>query len=296
MPAFTIVGIGEILWDFLPTGKHLGGIGANVAYHASALGDRGIALGTVGADALGEEAITFLRKHGVDVSHVQRDPIVSTGTVSVSVGKHGHPTFGITGDVAWDHMQYTDDWREAGRQADAVCFGTLAQRSEQSRAATLAFLDDLPEECLVVFDVNLRQFFYTPESIRASLRRAHVCKLNEQELPTVASILGIPVTTAAETAQRLREQFDLRCVAVTRGKRGGTVVSAEEIVDHPGYAVDVKDSVGAGDAFTAGFIHGLLRSMDLRTAFRIGAQRGAWVASHPGGMPHASTFDESMYA
>lgn len=296
MSAFTIVGLGEILWDFLPTGKHLGGFAANVAYHASTLGDRGVVLGTVGADALGEEAVRFLRSHGVDVSHVQRDPIVSTGTVSISVGRHGHPTFGITGDVAWDHMRYTDDWREAGKNADAVCFGTLAQRSEESRAAMHAFLHELPEDCLVVYDVNVRQFFYTPEIIRTSLDRADVCKLNEQELPTVASVLRIPVTTAAETAQRLREQFDLRCVAVTRGKRGGTVVSADEIVDYPGFAVDVKDSVGAGDAFTAGFIHGLLRSMDLRTAFRIGAERGAWVASHPGGMPHASTFDPAMYA
>lgn len=293
--AFLIAGLGELLWDFLPAGKQLGGAPANVAYHAKALGDRAVVLSRVGADGLGEQALEQLRERGLDVSHVQRDTSAPTGTVSVSLDQQGHPTFIITEDVAWDRMEWTDSWLGVAQSVDAVCFGTLAQRSAPSRTAIRDFVGATKEECLVVFDVNLRQFFYDADIIRSSLDRANVCKLNEQELPTVAAILGIPVTNATDTARRIVETFDLTCMAVTRGEHGSVLVSATEVAEHPGFRVEVADTVGAGDAFTAGLIHALLRNMRLQDASQIAAERGAWVAASAGAMPDPATFDPQRY-
>lgn len=293
---FTVAGLGELLWDFLPAGKQLGGAPANVAYHAHVLGDRGMVLSKVGADALGEEALRLLRTHGVDVSHVQRDASSPTGTVSVSLDHQGHPNFIITRDVAWDRMEYSDAWKTVAASVDAVCFGTLAQRSPESREAIRSFVRATTDDCLVVFDVNLRQFFYSADVIRTSLELADVCKLNEQELPTVAAILGLQVTNAAETARRIVETFDLRCMAVTRGENGSVLVSEDDMAEHPGFRVSVRDTVGAGDAFTAGLIHALLRGMSLADASQVAAERGAWVASSAGAMPDPVSFDKTRYA
>ena len=292
---FTVVGLGELLWDFLPTGKQLGGAPANVAYHSHVMGNKGMVLSKVGADALGEEALKLLHTQGVDVAHVQRDAISPTGTVSVSLDQQGHPNFIITRDVAWDRMEFTDDWRSVASSVDAVCFGTLAQRSPGSREAVRAFVNATPEQCLVVFDVNLRQFFYSAEIIRTSLELANVCKLNEQELPAVAAILGLPVTNAVDTARRIVETFDLRCMAVTRGEHGSVLVSESDAAEHAGFRVTVRDTVGAGDAFTAGLIHALLRNMSLADASQVAAERGAWVAASAGAMPDPATFDPSRY-
>lgn len=294
-PRFTVVGIGELLWDFLPDGKQLGGAPANVAYHANALGDHGLVLSRVGADALGDEALSLLRQRGVDASHVQRDRTSVTGTVSVSLDHRGSPSFAIARDSAWDRMAWTDAWRDVAGAADAVCFGTLAQRSPDSRAAVAALLDAVPETCLVVFDVNLRQSFYDAETVWASLARSDVCKLNEHELPIVADLLGIAATNALETARKIVTAFGLQCMAVTRGERGSLLASATDMAEHHGFDVDVRDTVGAGDAFTAGLIHALLRGGDLDEASCIAAQRGAWVASSAGAMPDPATFNASMY-
>lgn len=291
---FTVVGLGELLWDFLPAGKQLGGSPANVAYHAHVLGDKGVMVSRVGADALGEEALKFLRARGVDVSHVQRDGNAPTGTVSVSLDRHGHPSFIITQDVAWDRMEFTDDWLGVASGTDAVCFATLTQRQPESRHAVRAFVEATPAHCLAVFDVNIRQFFYSAEIIRSSLMLADVCKLNEQELPTVASVLGITVTSAVETARRIVDEFDLRCLALTRGENGSVLVSEDDVAEHPGIQVEVQDTVGAGDAFTAGLIHGLLRNMSLADASQIAAERGAWVAASKGAMPDPATFKGSV--
>lgn len=295
MSAYTVVGIGEILWDFLPTGSQIGGAPCNLSFHARALGDNGVILSRVGADALGETALKMLGRAGVDVSHVQRDGEASTGTVSVSLDRHRHPNFLITPDVAWDRMEWTDEWLGVAGAADAVCFGTLAQRSPTSREAIRAFIGATRPDCLVAFDVNLRQFFYTSEIIRSSLEAADICKMNEQELPTVAATLKIPVTTAAETARRIAEEFDLRCVAVTRGENGSLLVSEDEIAEHPGFQVEVQDTVGAGDAFTAGFIHGMLRGMSLADVSQVAAERGAWVAASKGAMPDPASFDKHAF-
>ena len=146
----------------------------------------------------------------------------------------------------------------------------------------------------MAFDVNLRQFFYTSEIIRASLELADVCKMNEQELPTVAATLRIPVTNALETARRILEEFDLRCVALTRGEKGSLLVSADGAAEHPGFQVEIQDTVGAGDAFTAGLIHSLLRNMSLADASQLAAERGAWVAASVGAMPDPATFDRAI--
>ena len=294
MSAYHVVGIGEILWDFLPTGSQLGGAPCSVAFHANALGDKGTILSRVGADALGETAVKLVGRAGVDVSHVQRDADAPTGTVSVSLNRRGQPNFLITPDVAWDRMEWTDEWLGVARSADAVCFGTLAQRSQRSRETIRSFVGAARPECLVAFDVNLRQFFYTSEIIRASLELATVCKMNEQELPTVAATLRIPVTNALDTARRILEEFDLRCVALTRGEKGSLLVSEDDVAEHPGFQVEIQDTVGAGDAFTAGLIHSLLRGMTLADASQVAAERGAWVAASKGAMPDPATFDRAV--
>jgi fructokinase len=295
MSAFTVVGLGELLWDFLPTGSLLGGAPCNVAFHANALGDRGVIVSRVGADALGETALKLLGRSGVDVSHVQRDSVAPTGTVSVSLDKRRQPTFTITTDVAWDRMEWTDEWLGVARKADAVCFGTLAQRTAQSCATIGSFIDALKPECLTVFDVNLRQFFYSPDIIRSSLSRANACKMNEQELPTVASALGIPVSNTIETARRIVDAFELRLLAVTRGSRGSVIVAADETVEHPGFRVTVQDTVGAGDAFVAGVIHGVLHGMSFADTIHVASERGAWVAMHSGAMPDPASFDRRAF-
>ncbi len=296
MSTFTVVGIGEVLWDFLPTGSQLGGAPCNLAFHAHALGDNAVILSRVGADALGETALRMLGRAGVDVSRVQRDPDAPTGTVSVSLDRQRHPKFTITPDVAWDRMEWTDEWLGAASTADAVCFGTLAQRSKTSREAIRSFVAATKPGCLVTFDVNLREFYYSSEIIEASLEMADVCKMNEQELPAVAAALHMPVTTAAETARRIVDEFDLRCLAVTRGEKGSLLVSDSEVAEHAGFVVEVQDTVGAGDAFTAGLIHSLLRNMSLADASHIAAERGAWVAASKGAMPDPASFDKRAFA
>ncbi len=292
--SFTVVGIGELLWDVLPTGRQLGGAPANVAYHSNVLGDRGSVLSRIGDDALGDDALNVLRRRGVDVSRVQRDDDAPTGTVAVSLDRGGQPTFVIAERVAWDQMAWTNDWRAVAAMADAVCFGTLAQRAPTSRNAIRSFLGAVPDACLIVFDVNLRQSFYDAGIIRASLQLSDVCKLNEQELPIVAELLGVRVTDALDTARRIIDAFGLRCMAVTRGGRGSVLMTQDDAVDHPGFAVTVRDTVGAGDAFAAGLIHGLLHRKSLFETSRIAAERGAWVAASAGAMPDPATFDASF--
>ncbi len=295
MSAFKVVGIGELLWDFLPTGSQLGGAPCNLAFHAHALGDKGIIVSRVGQDALGSTALNMLASAGLDVSHVQRDADAPTGTVLVSLDRHRHPNFTITPDVAWDRLRWTDDLLGVASAADAVCFGTLAQRSPASREAIRAFIGATNKDCLIAFDVNLRQFYYTQEMIVSSLELADFCKMNEKELPAVAAALKIPITNVADTAQRIVDAFDLRCLAVTRGEEGSLLVSENEVVEHPGYRVDVQDTVGAGDAFVAGCIHGLLRNMSLAVTSQIAAERGAWVASSRGAMPDPGTFNRKAF-
>jgi len=285
MTRHTVVGLGELLWDLLPAGKQLGGAPTNFAYIASLLGDEGIPASRVGRDALGDEALRRLEKLGLSTEYIQRDEDHPTGTVKVDVDKAGQPHFEISEFVAWDFFAWTHRWQELADQADAVCFGTLAQRSEHSRSAIRSFLLGSRPECVRVCDINLRQHFFSAQVVVESLKLATILKLNHEELPRVLRLFDLEHRSEEESARQLLLAHDLKLVCVTRGAQGSLLVSCDELNEHPGFKVKVVDTVGAGDAFTAALVHGHLQAHSLEEINETANRVGAWVASQPGGTP-----------
>jgi fructokinase len=280
-----IVGLGELLWDLFPAGKQLGGAPANFAYIASLFGDEGIPASSLGTDNLGDQAIERLGRLGLPTGFVQRDPQHPTGTVKVDVDATGQPRFEISEGVAWDFFAWTPRWQSLAEKADAVCFGSLAQRAERSRSTIIRFLRGTREQAVRIFDVNLRQEFYTGEIIAQSMKMATIVKLNHDELPRVMRLLELETGGEGESARRLLTLHRLKLVCVTRGTGGSLLVSGEESNEHPGFRVKVADTVGAGDAFTAAMVHGYLRGIPLPEINETANRVGAWVASQPGATP-----------
>jgi len=276
-----VVGLGEILWDLLPSGRQLGGAPANFAYCSHLLGNRGVVASCVGSDQPGGDIRQQLRQVGLTDDFVQSDHLHPTGTVNVEIDRSGQPKFEIIYPAAWDFMEWNQSLQELVESAEAVCFGSLAQRSDKSRQTILKFLDSR-DHALRVFDVNLRQSFYSAEIVADSMRRASVVKLNDQELPTIARLLGLPEQNFAENAFA---KFNLGLICVTRGDNGSLLVDRTGTHEHPGFRVQVKDAVGAGDAFTAGLVHELLRGSSISRMNDTANRMGAWVASCSGAMP-----------
>ncbi len=281
----TMVGLGELLWDLFPTAKKLGGAPANFAYIASLFGNEGIPASRIGRDDLGSEALLRLMELGLPTSFVQEDEWHATGTVRVEVDGKGQARFEILPDVAWDFLEFTHDWRVLAEQADAVCFGSLAQRSTQSRSTIEQFLRNTRKDAVRVFDVNLRQNFYNKEIVAESLKLATIVKLNQEELPVILRLLNLPHATDELAARCLIETFQLRLVCLTRGTAGSLLVSSEECFSHSGFRVKVADTVGAGDAFTAALVHEYLRGASLAEMSETANRMGAWVASEFGATP-----------
>lgn len=290
---FTVVGLGELLWDMFPQGKQLGGAPANFAYMTALLGDRGIVASRVGDDRLGQEAVWQLKSSGLDTSHIQIDSAHPTGTVLVKLDSKGQAEYNFSKDVAWDHLAWTEQWQELALSADAVCFGSLAQRSEVSRATTLKFLQSVHANAVRVFDVNLRQSFYSAEVLRMALLHANILKVNHEELPRIAELFGEKFIDEKEAACWLAEEFGVKLVCVTRGCKGSLLLCDGKKHEHPGFTVKVADTVGAGDAFTAALVHHWLRKTALDEMNLAANRLGAWVASQEGAMPAA---DESILA
>jgi fructokinase len=285
MSKFTIVGLGEVLWDVFPTHKQLGGAPANFAYISSALGDDAIVASRIGTDALGDEVVLRLKHLGLDPLNLQRCAMHPTGTVKVKVGSDGQPCFEITRFVAWDFIEWTPELEVLASRADAVCFGSLAQRESKSRATIQQFLRATRENALRVFDVNLRQAFYSPEVLETSAKIANILKLNHEEVPLLMRALSAPAFDELGAAQWLCEHFALKLVCITRGGTGSLLVTPTGHHDHRGYLVKVADTVGAGDAFTATMVHHYLRGADLAAMNDAANRMGAWVASHSGATP-----------
>jgi fructokinase len=279
------VGLGELLWDLLPSGKQLGGAPANFAYITSLLGDEGIPASRLGQDALGEAAILRLSELGLPTAFIQEDADHPTGTVQVEVDGAGQPRFEISESVAWDFLDWAPQWQRLAQQADAVCFGSLAQRSEHSRTTIRKFVSALRPGAVRVFDVNLRQSFYTAPILAESMRLATLIKLNHEELPRVMRLFELEHHREEDSARRLLSLHDLKLVCVTRGNSGSLLVSASECCEHPGYKVKIADTVGAGDAFTAALVHGYLRGTSLAQINENANRVGAWVASQSGATP-----------
>jgi fructokinase len=281
----TVVGLGEVLWDLLPSGRQLGGAPANFAYCSHLLGDRAVVASRIGEDELGKAIRKSLLSRGVTDQFLQIDPEQPTGTVKVEIDRAGQPKFEIIHPVAWDCLQWTDTWQALARSADAVCFGSLAQRSPQSRQTILEFVDATRSEALRVFDVNLRQTSYSFEIISESMVRANVVKLNHEEVPRVRELLGINAFDALSFCKEVIEKFRLRLICITRGSNGSLLCNQTSAHEHPGFHVQVKDTIGAGDAFTAALVHEHLRGRSLAEMNDSANRLGAWVASNSGAMP-----------
>jgi len=285
-----ILGIGELLWDLLPDGARLGGAPANFALMAGRLGNHAAILSRVGRDDLGREAVNQLSEFPVDASHVSIDAQHETGQVAVSFN-NGEPSYSIHEPAAWDFMELTDEWVQLAERADALCFGSLAQRCRESRQTIQTLAAQTKSRCIRVFDANLRPPFYSGEIIQESFELATVVKLNEHELPMILKLLGLTASDAPngegqrQDATRLLEEFPmLEMVAVTRGSHGSLLMRRDEWNDHPGFQVNVVDTVGTGDAFTAALTHYKLQGADLATLNQAANRWGSWVATQSGAM------------
>jgi fructokinase len=285
--AFTVVGLGELIWDFLPDGKQLGGAPTNFAYISRLLGHRAVVASRIGADALGREALERLERLGISTSYLQHDPIHPTGTVGVLIDERGEPHFTVNQNSAWDYLEWNEGWDELAQETEAVCFGTLGQREGQARETIIRFLKATRPDAVRIFDVNLRHSFFTTEMLSRSLELATVVKLNRDELSMAAGMLGFDEQEEEALGRRLIARFRLELVAVTRGAQGSLLVTSEEAVSHPGFPVQVKDTIGAGDAFTAALAHCYLRRAPLKTISEAANRSGAWVATQSGATPEA---------
>jgi fructokinase len=299
-----ILGIGELLWDVLPDGMRLGGAPANFAVMAGRLGNHTAVLSRIGRDDLGRQAIIHLDPMPVNTGYLQVDPAHETGRVTVSFSG-GEPQYTIHQPAAWDFLDITDEWIQLAERADAICFGSLAQRNQHSRDTVQTLAAECKTDCIRVFDVNLRAPFYSAEVLEESLELATIAKMNEIEVPLVMELLDLDVERegsstagfgAEETrltsrilrtaAENLLAEFPaLEMVAVTKGARGSLLVTREDWNEHPGFPVKVADGIGAGDAFTAAITHYLLRGADLATLNEAGNRWGGWMASQSGAMP-----------
>jgi fructokinase len=277
----TVLAFGETLWDLLPSGPALGGAPANFAYRLHAFGDRALLVTRLGRDDLGLRAAQRLRELGLDLSLAQWDERRPTGTVPVTVDARGVPEFTIVPDVAYDAMEPAPELLAAAAGADAVYFGTLAQRSPVSRETLRRVLAAAPR-AVKFLDINLRQGCFTPETVGASLEAADVLKLNEGEAEFLARTFGLPPADPAATAEAILERWPLRCCVVTLGERGAVAVARGRRAEVPGWKVRVVDTVGSGDAFSAGFLGAYLRGRPLEECLFRGNVLGALVAAQAG--------------
>lgn len=300
-----IVGLGEILWDIFPERTCLGGAPANFAYIANLLGDDGIVASRIGTDARGREALQRMKRLGLNVDHVQTDRLHPTGTVNVKIDGAGVASYEIASPAAWDFLEWTRDWQDLAARADAVCFGSLAQRAEQSRMTIRQFLRAASPHAVRIFDVNLRQSYYSADTISESMKLAEIVKLNDEELPKIMTLCRLLHEDALSSAKRLLSAYSLKLVSVTRGRRGSLLVRGHEVngkdvterdvsehdvieyevSEHPGFEVRVADTVGSGDAFSAGLVHEYLNAAPLDRMNEMANRVGAWVASEVGAMP-----------
>lgn len=280
-----VVGMGEALWDVLPDGKKIGGAPANFAFHAGQAGMDSRVVSAVGNDALGEEALATLEGKGLNIEAVARVDF-PTGVVNVSLGEQGIPQYDICEGVAWDNIPFTPALANLARQAQTVCWGSLAQRNEVSRKTIFSFLDAMPsdEERLKVFDINLRQQFYTLEIIEASCRRANVLKINDEELVLVSELLRLGAGSPEVLCRSLMERYGLSILVLTCGANGSYVFTPVETSYRVTPKVQVADTVGAGDSFTATLVGELLRKTPVGVAHEHAVEVAAYVCTQQGAM------------
>jgi len=279
-----IVSIGEILWDSMPLGLFLGGAPFNVAYHLSKLGDEVSFISRVGKDQLGEEALRRVKIAGLSAENLQVDDHLNTGFVEVSLGEHGIPEYHIKKPVAWDQIMMTGNAKEAVESADAVVFGTLAQRSEISKKTIQS-----AEACkgIKILDLNFRYPFVDKEIVEHSMRIADIIKMNDDELNDLQTWHNLP-SDREESMKQIAAQYSLQAICLTRGRDGAILWNDGAFFESKGYEVIVADTVGSGDAFLAAFISGYLRGISFDQLLEHSNRLGAYVASRSGGTPSYS--------
>ncbi len=280
-----VVGMGEALWDVLPEGKKIGGAPANFAYHVEQMGLPSCVVSAVGADPLGDEIIGNF--DGKGLSHVIEVVPFPTGTVQVTLDASGVPQYEIKENVAWDNIPYTDTIDSLARRTRAVCFGSLAQRNEVSRNTIKRFLDAMPTDVdtLRVFDINLRQHFYTKEVLADSMSRCNILKINDEELVEVSRLFALPGIDLRDKCKAIVEAYDLRMLILTCGVNGSYVFTPFGESFQPTPRVEVADTVGAGDSFTAAFISSILSGKGVEDAHRRAVEVSAYVCTCHGAMP-----------
>lgn len=280
-----VVGMGEALWDILPEGKKIGGAPANFAYHVSQFGLPSWVVSAVGDDKLGEEIIANFDEKGL--SHLVEKVAYPTGTVQVEVDNAGVPSYNIREGVAWDNIPYTSRLESLAQETVAVCFGSLAQRSVVSRQTISRFLDAIPNanNPLVVFDVNLRQNFYTKETLCQSMERCNILKINDEELVAISRMFGFPGIDLQDKCWILLGKYNLRMLILTCGINGSYVFTPGSVSFQPTPQVQVADTVGAGDSFTAAFIASILQGRSVAEAHLCAVATSAYVCTQQGAMP-----------
>ncbi len=280
-----VVGMGEALWDVLPEGKKIGGAPANFAYHVQQFGIPSCAVSAIGDDSLGEELLANFSQRGIN-SLIEKVPY-PTGTVQVELDAVGVPQYDIKENVAWDNIPYTAPLESLAGRTRAVCFGSLAQRNVVSRRTINRFLDAMPQDegNLVVFDVNLRQGFYTKEILCNSMQRCNILKINDEELVTVSRMFGYPGIDLQDKCWILLGKYNLKMLILTCGINGSYVFTPGNVSFQPTPKVEVADTVGAGDSFTAAFIASILKGLTVEEAHRRAVATSAYVCTCQGAMP-----------
>lgn len=280
-----VVGMGEALWDVLPEGKKIGGAPANFAYHVSQFGLPSCVVSAIGDDALGKEIIENFTSKGLD--QLIAEVPYPTGTVQVEIDQTGIPLYDIKENVAWDNIPYTEHLDALAKRTKAVCFGSLAQRNVVSRNTINHFLDTMPkdDDSLIVFDVNLRQGFYNKEILCKSMQNCNILKINDEELITVSRMFGYPGIDLQDKCWILLGKYNLKMLILTCGINGSYVFTPGNVSFQPTPKVEVADTVGAGDSFTAAFIASILEGKSVTEAHSIAVKTSAYVCTQKGAMP-----------
>ena len=280
-----VVGLGEVLWDVLPEGKKLGGAPANFAYHAGQFLGMGntIAVSALGEDKLADETIEALKEHGLN--YLLPRVNYPTGTVQVTLSGDGIPAYEIKENVAWDNIPYTPEIAEISKNCRAVCFGSLAQRSVTSWATIRQFLDDTPADCLKIFDINLRQQFYTKDVIEESLKRCNILKINDEELVVIKRMYGYDDLDMRGICEKMLAEYGLKMLVLTCGTNGSYVFAPGLTSFQETPKVKVADTVGAGDSFTGSFCASIINGKPIQEAHKKAVEVSAFVCTQNGAMP-----------
>ena len=277
-----IAAFGELLWDLFPNGKVLGGAPANFIYRINSFGDQGTLLSKVGNDKAGKEAREALRNLGVSDENVQTDYEFPTGTVKVKIDEIGNPDFNIITEVAYDHIEINSEMMEAFSEADCVCFGTLVQRYGISKNTLRELIHESPD-VVKFLDINLRKKCYSAAIIEDSLRMTNILKTNDEELLVTKELLGLKSENLKDLAKEAIEKFNLEIILCTLGSNGAFCLTQDDAFHYdPGYQISLGDTVGSGDAFSAGFVHYYMNGFEIGEALRFGNAAGAMVATTTG--------------